>query len=63
MDLTVVAIPAYFSTMGAEFLHLKKQSTTRAPIAGDCTDGSCAGFRKESGSAANLSRQRALQKK
>jgi sterol desaturase/sphingolipid hydroxylase (fatty acid hydroxylase superfamily) len=35
MDLTVVAIPAYFSTMGAEFLHLKKQSTTRAPIAGD----------------------------
>ena len=35
MDLTVVAIPAYFSTMGAEYLHLKKQATTRPPIAGD----------------------------
>ena len=35
VDLTVVAIPAYFSSMGAEYLHLKKQSTLRAPIAGD----------------------------
>lgn len=35
VDLTVVAIPAYFSTMGAEYLHLKQESTKRAPIAGD----------------------------
>src|SRR4051812_18473180 len=35
VDLTVVAIPAYFSSMGAEYLHLKKQATQRAPIAGD----------------------------
>ena len=35
VDLTVIAIPGFFSSMGAEYLHLKKQSTQRAPIAGD----------------------------
>ena len=37
MDLTVVAIPAYFSTMGAEYLYLKHQAKGRDPIAGDYT--------------------------
>ncbi|MGN6695778.1 MAG: sterol desaturase family protein, partial [Aquihabitans sp.] len=37
MDLTVIAIPAYFSTMGAEYAYLKRQAQDRAPIAGDYT--------------------------
>ena len=37
MDLTVVAIPVYFSTMTAEYLYLKSQAKERAPIAGDYT--------------------------
>ncbi|WP_426574732.1 sterol desaturase family protein [Aquihabitans sp. McL0605] len=37
MDLTVIAIPAYFSTMGAEYRYLKNQAQDRAPIAGDYT--------------------------
>ena len=37
MDLTVIAIPAYFSSMGAEYRYLKRQSQDRAPIAGDYT--------------------------
>lgn len=37
VDLTVIAIPAYFSTMGAEYAHLKRQAADRAPIAGDYT--------------------------
>jgi sterol desaturase/sphingolipid hydroxylase (fatty acid hydroxylase superfamily) len=32
-----VAIPVYFSTMGAEYLYLKGQAKDRAPIAGDYT--------------------------
>ncbi|CAN5509367.1 hypothetical protein BH10ACT1_BH10ACT1_12080 [soil metagenome] len=36
MDLTVVAIPWFFGSMGAEHLYLKKQvAQGRAPIAGD----------------------------
>lgn len=37
MDLTVIAIPAYFSSMGAEYAYLKRQAQDRAPIAGDYT--------------------------
>ena len=37
VDLTVIAIPAYFSTMGAEYAYLKRQAQDRAPIAGDYT--------------------------
>ncbi|MCU1369106.1 MAG: sterol desaturase family protein [Ilumatobacteraceae bacterium] len=37
MDLTVIAIPAYFSTMGAEYAYLKRQAKDRAPVAGDYT--------------------------
>ena len=37
MDLTVIAIPAYFSSMGAEYKYLKRQAQDRAPIAGDYT--------------------------
>ncbi len=37
LDLTVVAIPVYFSTMGAEYLYLKNQAKGRAPTAGDYT--------------------------
>ena len=37
MDLTVIAIPAYFSSMGAEYAYLKKQSKDRPPIGGDYT--------------------------
>ncbi|HWJ96733.1 MAG TPA: sterol desaturase family protein [Acidimicrobiales bacterium] len=37
MDLTVIAIPAYFSTMGAEYAYLKRQAQDRAPTAGDYT--------------------------
>ena len=35
MDLTVVAIPYYFGTMGAEYAYLKKTGADRAPIGGD----------------------------
>jgi len=37
VDLTVIAIPYYFGTMGAEHLYLKKQAQTRPPTAGDYT--------------------------
>ncbi|MGI8755662.1 MAG: sterol desaturase family protein, partial [Acidimicrobiales bacterium] len=37
MDLTVVAIPVYFSTMGAEYLYLKNEAMDRAPTGGDYT--------------------------
>ncbi|WP_421121786.1 sterol desaturase family protein [Aquihabitans daechungensis] len=37
MDLTVIAIPAYFSSMGAEYAYLKRQAQDRAPIGGDYT--------------------------
>jgi sterol desaturase/sphingolipid hydroxylase (fatty acid hydroxylase superfamily) len=37
VDLTVIAIPAYFGSMGAEYRYLKKQAQDRAPIAGDYT--------------------------
>lgn len=37
VDLTVIAIPAYFSSMGAEYAYLKRQAQTREPIAGDYT--------------------------
>ena len=37
VDLTVIAIPAYFSTMGAEYAYLKRQAQDRAPTAGDYT--------------------------
>ncbi|MFN8017558.1 MAG: sterol desaturase family protein [Acidimicrobiales bacterium] len=35
MDLTVVAIPYYFGTMGVEYAYLKKQREHRPPIGGD----------------------------
>jgi sterol desaturase/sphingolipid hydroxylase (fatty acid hydroxylase superfamily) len=35
VDLTVVAIPYYFGTMGAEYAYLKRTGTDRAPIGGD----------------------------
>lgn len=35
MDLTVVAIPYYFGTMGAEYAYLKKTGADRPPIGGD----------------------------
>ncbi len=28
MDLTVIAIPGYFSSMGAEYLYLKRRAAT-----------------------------------
>jgi sterol desaturase/sphingolipid hydroxylase (fatty acid hydroxylase superfamily) len=37
VDLTVVAVPWYFSTMGVEYAYLKKQAEDRDPIAGDYT--------------------------
>jgi sterol desaturase/sphingolipid hydroxylase (fatty acid hydroxylase superfamily) len=37
VDLTVVAIPYYFGTMGAEHLYLKHQAKDRPPTAGDYT--------------------------
>ena len=37
VDLTVIAIPAYFGTMGAEYRYLKNQAQDRAPIVGDYT--------------------------
>jgi len=33
MDLTVIAIPGYFSSMGAEYRHLKKLAATSGPTA------------------------------
>ncbi len=35
MDLTVVATPAYFATMGAEHLWLQRHAAERGPTAGD----------------------------
>jgi sterol desaturase/sphingolipid hydroxylase (fatty acid hydroxylase superfamily) len=35
VDLTVIAIPYYFGTMGAEYAYLKQQAKTREPIGGD----------------------------
>ena len=35
MDLTVVAIPYYFGTMGAEYAYLKKTGADRPPSGGD----------------------------
>ena len=35
MDLTVIAIPYYFGTMGAEYAYLKRTGKDRAPIGGD----------------------------
>ena len=35
MDLTVIAIPGYFGTMGAEYLWLKNRRDERGPSAGD----------------------------
>jgi sterol desaturase/sphingolipid hydroxylase (fatty acid hydroxylase superfamily) len=37
VDLTVIAIPAYFSSMGAEHAYLKRQARDRPPVAGDYT--------------------------
>lgn len=34
-DLTVLAVPIYFGTMGAEYLWLRRQARTRPPTAGD----------------------------
>jgi sterol desaturase/sphingolipid hydroxylase (fatty acid hydroxylase superfamily) len=35
VDLTVVAIPYYFGTMGAEYAYLRSQAKDRAPTGGD----------------------------
>ncbi|MCU0268975.1 MAG: sterol desaturase family protein [Acidimicrobiales bacterium] len=35
MDLTVVAIPTYFGTMGLEYLYLKRRAEQRGPSAAD----------------------------
>ncbi len=35
MDLTVIAVPGYFTTMGAEYAYLKHQAKSRPPTAGD----------------------------
>ncbi|HLN05168.1 MAG TPA: sterol desaturase family protein [Acidimicrobiales bacterium] len=35
MDLTVVAIPGYFSTMGAEYLYLRRRAEELGPTAAD----------------------------
>ena len=35
MDLTVIAVPGYFTTMGAEYAYLKRQAKSRPPTAGD----------------------------
>ena len=37
MDLTVIAIPYFFGSMGAEHLYLKNQAKDRPPTAGDYT--------------------------
>ena len=34
-DLTVVAIPFYFATMGLEYVYLRRQAKQRRPVAGD----------------------------
>ncbi len=34
-DLTVIAIPFYFGTMGLEYAYLRRQAKQRAPVAGD----------------------------
>ena len=35
MDLTVVATPGYFATMGAEYLYLERRAAERGPSAAD----------------------------
>jgi sterol desaturase/sphingolipid hydroxylase (fatty acid hydroxylase superfamily) len=37
VDLTVIATPMYFGTMGAEYLYLKNQAKDRPPTGGDYT--------------------------
>ena len=34
-DLTVLAVPFYFASMGAEYLWLRRRARTRPPVAGD----------------------------
>jgi hypothetical protein len=35
LDLTVLAVPFYFASMGAEYLWLRRRAAQRGPTAGD----------------------------